>query len=914
MDEKGKEKYKLKKLLRELSSYSGGSTELISVYIPPKYPIFETSGKLKNEAGQASNIKSKSTRKNVGDALEKIIGYLKMFRETPKNGLIIFCGNISDNPARTDIKLFSLEPPEPINIQTYRCDSKFFLEPLQALLDIKDTYGIVVMDGREATIASVRGTNIQILKRMNSTAHAKIRKGGQCLSPDTLINLSDGRLLPVSEVCSGDMLKGAELSQFKIGDWACSDKFLAKAKKAYKITAHAPKMEIIATAWHRFFTIGENGVRETYAKDLKIGDRVLVAKKIPHEGTLQKTLFAPSYRLELPEAEFAKLRHRRAELGMPQSKVAENLGISQMAICRMERGEIPLSAPKIRELYCIYSLPFDEKPFAAPSITLPETYTPELAYLIGVIAGGGSLDKNRIIIYESKKELVEKYASYARKTLGLEASVRTVNKTGQKGSFARKAYYEIRIYSKDFADFISSKVPQIITSSEERCIPRQIQKSPLPVQSAFLSGLYDAEGYMHGKRVEIAMRSREMMRELQAMLLRFGIRASYGEKKVKGNPQWSVSISDRASLRIFEQKIGFSRSDKALQLKAAAEQDAKMQFVEQVPVDGREVFAFVKSLGLKTSDFHAASDFFRNVKPLGRDAFIRNILPVILEGAKKAGKHEYASQLLEKWLSDDIGIARIASLSPIEEERGYIDLTIPNSFNFVANGFIVHNSARRFERLIEESIEKYYKRVGEAMDTYFLSGIKGVVIGGPGPTKDFFSQAKPFNYQIKILGVVDTGYVDEYGVREVLTKSEGILLEQELLTEKKLVDSFIREVARGGLAIYGEKDVRQAIESKAASMLLVSEALSYIRATFANNAGEIKSINAKSEGELEEKGKEQNSQGFKLSGQKPLLDDLIELAENNMIEVKIISNDTTEGAQFYQSFYGIGAFIRYRIS
>ncbi|PIN83317.1 hypothetical protein COV61_03445, partial [Candidatus Micrarchaeota archaeon CG11_big_fil_rev_8_21_14_0_20_47_5] len=558
----------------------------------------------------------------------------------------------------------------------------------------------------------------------------------------------------------------------------------------------------------------------------------------------------------------------------------------------------------------LYGLFLDEKSFRVPSVSLPECYTANLSYLLGVIAGDGTLDGNRIIIYESYSELAEKYARIAKETLGLEAVLRKVDKTGQKGSFAKKEYYEIRLYSKDFAEFVNSEISQTISSSDIRCVPLQIQKSPLNVQASFLSGLYDAEGYIHGKRVEIAMRSREMMRQLQAMLLRFGICASYGEKAVKGNPQWFVSISDLQSLKNFETSIGFSREDKKNALRRIASRRMKMQFVDQVPVDGREVFKFVKTLGLKTSDFHAASDFFRNKKPLGREAFIKNIRGVLLQRAERLGQKKLAEKMLAKWLPEHIGVAKVSEKIPICTERKYFDLTVPNTFNFVANGFIVHNSARRFERLIEESIEKYYKRIGEAMDTYFLTGIKGVVVGGPGPAKEFFMQAKPFNYQIKVLGVVDTGYTDEYGVRETLTKSSELIQGQELLEEKKIIDSFLKEVAHGGLAIYGEKDVREAMERKAIKTLMVSEGLHYVRAKLMNSAGEEKWVNARDEEELAEKAEAEK--GFKIMEKKALLDDLVDLAEDKGIEVKIISNETEEGAQFLQSFYGIGAFLHYR--
>ena len=171
--------YQLKKQIRILSEMRGSGTEMVSVYIPQKYPIHETSNRLREEINQAGNIKSKTTRNNVIGALERIIAHLKLFKQTPPNGMTVFAGNISDNPSKTDIKLFSIEPPQPLNISVYRCDSSFFLEPLQRIIDFTDSYGIVVMDGREAIVAILKGTQTIVIKKLNSTAHAKVRKGGQ---------------------------------------------------------------------------------------------------------------------------------------------------------------------------------------------------------------------------------------------------------------------------------------------------------------------------------------------------------------------------------------------------------------------------------------------------------------------------------------------------------------------------------------------------------------------------------------------------------------------------------------------------------------------------------------------------------------------------------------------------------------
>ncbi len=174
-----KSEYERIKEIKRLKSVRGSGTQLISVYIPAGYQISEEVAKLKSEYSTSGNIKSSSTRANVLSAIDKIIQYLKLYRETPPNGLVIFSGNVSNDPSKTQIELFSMEPPEPLKVNIYRCDSNFLLEPIEEMIDTKDTYALVVMDGREATIATLKGSHIHIVKRIHSMAHAKMKKGGQ---------------------------------------------------------------------------------------------------------------------------------------------------------------------------------------------------------------------------------------------------------------------------------------------------------------------------------------------------------------------------------------------------------------------------------------------------------------------------------------------------------------------------------------------------------------------------------------------------------------------------------------------------------------------------------------------------------------------------------------------------------------
>jgi peptide chain release factor subunit 1 len=174
-----KKEYTLLKEIKRLKSVKGSGTQLISVYIPAGYQLSEEIGRLRQEYSTSGNIKSKTTRTNVLGAIDKITQYLKLFKETPKNGLVVFSGNISNDPSKTEIELFSMEPPVPLKVNIYRCDSNFLLDPIEDMIETKDIYAMLVMDGREATIATLKGAHTHVVKKIHSMAHAKMKKGGQ---------------------------------------------------------------------------------------------------------------------------------------------------------------------------------------------------------------------------------------------------------------------------------------------------------------------------------------------------------------------------------------------------------------------------------------------------------------------------------------------------------------------------------------------------------------------------------------------------------------------------------------------------------------------------------------------------------------------------------------------------------------
>ena len=174
------ELFRLRKTLNTLASKEGRATELISLYVPPGKQISDAINMLRDEYGTASNIKSTTTRKNVQEAIVKVQQRLKLFKEPPENGLVIFCGAIPQNGAGSErMETYVIVPPEPIRIYLYRCDSRFHTEHLQEFLREKETFGILLIDTSEATIATLQGKRMEIVRELTSGVPGKTRAGGQ---------------------------------------------------------------------------------------------------------------------------------------------------------------------------------------------------------------------------------------------------------------------------------------------------------------------------------------------------------------------------------------------------------------------------------------------------------------------------------------------------------------------------------------------------------------------------------------------------------------------------------------------------------------------------------------------------------------------------------------------------------------
>jgi len=143
-------------------------------------------------------------------------------------------------------------------------------------------------------------------------------------------------------------------------------------------------------------------------------------------------------------------------------------------------------------------------------------------------------------------------------------------------------------------------------------------------------------------------------------------------------------------------------------------------------------------------------------------------------------------------------------------------------------------SSARFQRLREIAIDEFYTKIGERASAIFLAEkdfferFRGVLIGGPSPTKEEFEAGKYLHHEIqkRIIGLFDVAYTNEDGLSEIVDAAKDALKGQEVVREKEVMERFLKELVKdAGLASYGEESVRKNLELGSVDILLLSSRL-----------------------------------------------------------------------------------------
>ena len=174
------ENLKIKNLIKKGGKIKGSGTSMITMAIKAGGNLHDANSKLTNEYGTASNVKSRVNRQSILTAITTAQVALKNFKQTPPNGLVLFCGEGIDPLTEREKKFhIAYEPHKPLNTSYYRCDSEFHTHFLDEMIADNDTFGFIIIDGKETLYAKVNGTEKKIISTIQVNLPKKHNKGVQ---------------------------------------------------------------------------------------------------------------------------------------------------------------------------------------------------------------------------------------------------------------------------------------------------------------------------------------------------------------------------------------------------------------------------------------------------------------------------------------------------------------------------------------------------------------------------------------------------------------------------------------------------------------------------------------------------------------------------------------------------------------
>jgi phosphate starvation-inducible protein PhoH/intein/homing endonuclease len=321
-----------------------------------------------------------------------------------------------------------------------------------------------------------------------------------------------------------------------------------------------------------------------------------------------------------------------------------------------------------------------------------ETLDADLAYVVGLIVGDGCLtQRNRVILTSADAEVVACFRALAAR-LGLHV-------------FPNHARPYDHVIASSGLYLLLERMGLSLGTAPSKRIPKAILEAPEAIVSAFLSGLFDADGTVDRRDgiITFSTVSSRLAGEVQTVLLNFGVVAARGTKR--GRYQGRVHYSERLTItgteaERFDVLVGFRLERKRSRRKHATTNTN----VDVIPFLAPRITAAVRSTTLTHAD-HKVFDDYRRGRRKPSYAKLEYLVALLEE-------RQASTATLEPWkeiLGEQLLFLEVVEIAP---SRAHVyDLTVPETHSFVANGFVNHNTYLAVAQAVSALLNKSVARI-----------------------------------------------------------------------------------------------------------------------------------------------------------------------------------------------------------
>lgn len=187
-------------------------------------------------------------------------------------------------------------------------------------------------------------------------------------------------------------------------------------------------------------------------------------------------------------------------------------------------------------------------------------------------------------------------------------------------------------------------------------------------------------------------------------------------------------------------------------------------------------------------------------------------------------------------------------------------------------------SAQRFKRERERQKHEFFQKVATIANDGLAAGddiVTGVAVGGTLATVKEFVNGDYLDHRLqdRVLGTYSVEYGNVQGLNQLVEKAESQILDAERQEEREVLDEFFKRLRDGDTVAYGVDEVEMAIEYGAVDTAILST-------------------------EVPQGRRREIQTGVEQQGG----------------DTCVVSTETERGAQFADTFNGVGALLRYSVS
>jgi stage V sporulation protein R len=190
------------------------------------------------------------------------------------------------------------------------------------------------------------------------------------------------------------------------------------------------------------------------------------------------------------------------------------------------------------------------------ALRVPATLDARVGAILGYLVGDGHVSRVKHHLGLTTGDLPQavQFATLVHDAFGLEAQTRL---DGNR--------YRVLVHAESLSDFLVETFGLTEgPSAARKRVPAKVMRSPVGVVRAFLRAYFDCDGYAGKQGVILSTVSTEMSREVQLLLLNFGVLSRRRQQK---DGCWHVHVTGASAAR-FAEVVGFGLERKQSALEA----------------------------------------------------------------------------------------------------------------------------------------------------------------------------------------------------------------------------------------------------------------------------------------------------------------------------------------------------------